>query len=287
MTGGRGAPYPGPDRDGCVPSTPGPNFIETTFPEREADMPDPGYRFLEWKTGWARSEDADMKIASPSGGTKAPGCSRGVWLGLLVVLACGGAAALMLFFIAGDWPDARGPIVAGAQSIKQDRVVPPVEGDAGLQDAGLEEAPAVPASNSVARQADAWDMRACMPQIARISDFLTQGQSYTALSQRVRPQAQEGSFSATIAARDRTGLDTISTLVSVPVGDRACRSAYQTVAAFGERCGAVQATYFATFAENVAFGDRVQAWHNGQGSYVYFLPFSGDGCVVVKTQMFD
>ena len=147
--------------------------------------------------------------------------------------------------------------------------------------------PASSIANSVVRQADAWNVRTCLPQVTRISDFLTSGHSYTALSQRILRDAGEGAFSATIAARDRSGLDSISTLVSVPVGGEDCHSAYQTVAAFPDQCDRVQSKYFSTFAERLAFGDRVQARHNGQGSYVYFLPLANAGCIIVKTQMFD
>ena len=147
--------------------------------------------------------------------------------------------------------------------------------------------PASSIANSVVRQADAWNVRTCLPQVTRISDFLTSGHSYTALSQRILRDAGEGAFSATIAARDRSGLDSISTLVSVPVGGEDCHSAYQTVAAFPDQCDHVQSKYFSTFAERLAFGDRVQARHNGQGSYVYFLPLANAGCIIVKTQMFD
>ena len=216
-----------------------------------------------------------------SGGRGGGAGSNGLWFGLLIVLVCGWAVAL-LFVTIGGWPDVRGLIVADAQTVKRDRV-----GQSGADDADAGEALAVQLSNSVAQQADAWEMRACLPQIARISDFLTAGQTYTALSQRIRKDAGEGSFSATIAARDQAGLDTISTLVSVPAGDQTCPSSYQTVAAFDERCDGVQVTHFSTFTEELAFGDRIQARHNGQGSYAYFLPFGRSGCVIVKTQMLD
>ena len=249
-------------------------------------MPGPGYRFLVWETQCVCSKNADMKTASPSdlpsGRRKPPRRSGGLRLGLLAVLAGGCAAVLTFFFFAGDWPDVRAFIAADAQSVRQDRgdLPTPPDGDAG-------QAVAMRALNSVAQQADAWGMKTCLPQIVRISDFLTAGQSYTALSQHIDRDVGEGSFSSTIIARDQTGFDTISTLVSVPVGDEACPSSYQTVAAFDGRCGSVRVTHFATFTEELAFGDRVQARHDGQGSYAYFLPFGSSGCVVVKTQMLN
>ena len=205
---------------------------------------------------------------------------RKVWLGLLIVLVCGWAAAL-LFVTVGGWPSVRSLIVADAQTVKQDRMRQPAGGSDPRQTATVQ------LSNSVAQQADAWDMKTCLPQITRISDFLTAGQSYTALSQRIRKDEGEGSFSATIAARDQAGLDTISTLVSVPAGNQTCPSSYQTVAAFEEGCDGVQITHFSTFTEDLAFGDRIQARHNGRGGYAYFLPLPNDGCVIVKTQMLE
>ena len=207
---------------------------------------------------------------------------RAVGLVAIVALTCAGAGGFLFVAISG-WPDVPGLAAADAQPVERERTnASPVR--TGSTDAAASTPNPV---NSIARQADAWNVKTCLPQIKRISDFLTSGHSYTALSQRIQRSAGEGAFAATIAARDQSGLDSISTLVSVPVNGDACHSAYQTVAAFPEGCERVQSAHFSTFAERLAFGDHVQAWHNGQGSYVYFLPLADAGCIIVKTQMFD
>lgn len=218
---------------------------------------------------------------------------RLIRLAAIVAVMSVGAGGLLFFAVSG-WPDVPGQAIADAESVKQERST---EQDRAREDQGSASSmpaagadttePALSFANSVVKQADAWNIRTCLSQVTRISDFLTSGHSYTALSQRILRDAGEGAFSATIVARDRSGLDSISTLVSVPVGGEDCHAAYQTVAAFPEQCEQVQSKYFSAFAERLAFGDRVQASHNGQGSYVYFLPFANTGCIIVKTQMFD
>ena len=209
---------------------------------------------------------------------------RYVWLAVLIVLVCVCAAGLLFVAVRG-WPDIPSLTAADAQSIRDD----PTGTESGsAPEVGVDKAVPVPdLINSVARQAAAWDIRTCLPQIARISDFLTTGQSYTALSQRGRRETDDASFSATIAARDQSGQDSISTFMSVPMAGRACQSAYQTVAAFDEPCEDVQSVRFSSFTEGIAFGDRVAARHNGQGSHVYFLPLGKAGCVIVKTQVLN
>ena len=146
---------------------------------------------------------------------------RLIRLAAIVAVMSVGAGGLLFFAVSG-WPDVPGQAIADAESVKQERST---EQDRAREDQGSASSmpaagadttePALSFANSVVKQADAWNIRTCLSQVTRISDFLTSGHSYTALSQRILRDAGEGAFSATIVARDRSGLDSISTLVSV------------------------------------------------------------------------
>jgi len=139
--------------------------------------------------------------------------------------------------------------------------------------------------NSVSRQAGEWGIRTCLDHVATLSDFLTVNRSYTALSQRGQSEPDGEAFSSTIAARDATGIDSLSTFISAPVGSGKCNSAYQTVAAFPGNCRAVREEHFPSFNEVIAFGDKVEAWKNQHDGYVFLLPVDGLACTAIKTQI--
>lgn len=209
---------------------------------------------------------------------------RRLWLTGLMALAGVAGTGFILAGLTG-WPDLPGVTAADAQNGSNsegktsDRVAQAHASD----DAGTEEHPEL--RNNISRQAREWGVKTCLGQVSTLSDFLTANQTYSALSRRGGPEADASAFSATIAARDRSGLDSISTFVSAPVSPGECQSTYQTVAGFPASCDEVRRKQFQAFTEELEFGDRVEARHNGRGSYVYFLPVTEAACVIVKTQL--
>lgn len=139
--------------------------------------------------------------------------------------------------------------------------------------------------NSVSKQAAEWGVRTCLGQIGQVSDFLTAGQSYSALSRKGPANAEESMFSATIAGSDKNGLASISSFVSGPVAGGKCNSAYQTVAAFPNSCEQVHKDRFESFGGKVEMGSTAESWTNGKGAYLHMLPLGDRGCVIVKTEM--
>jgi hypothetical protein len=139
--------------------------------------------------------------------------------------------------------------------------------------------------NSISKQADDWGVRTCLDQIGQVSDFLTTGQAYTALSRRGPTSSDGNAFSATIAGTDADGLASISSFVSAPVATEKCNSLYQTVAAFPGNCEQVRAARFQSFTNRVDMGAASQAWSNGNGAYLHMLSQGDRGCVIVKTEM--
>ncbi|CAM5318353.1 hypothetical protein ATER59S_00979 [Aquamicrobium terrae] len=139
--------------------------------------------------------------------------------------------------------------------------------------------------NTISRQAAEWGAGTCLAQIGRVSDFLTTGQSYAALSRKGAASADESMFSATIAGADKNGLASISSFVSAPVAGDRCNSAYQTVVAFTNSCAEVREGRFHRFTTKVELGNAAESWTDGKGAYLHMLPVGDRGCVVVKTEM--
>lgn len=204
--------------------------------------------------------------------------------GLVLVL---GMAVFGWTQLAG-WPDLSPVKFADAQTSEETETQPETTVPDGrmprLERLMVTEGEEATYNNSISRQAAEWGLETCMDQVALVSDFLTTNQNYTALSQRGTREPEREIFSATIAARDGAGLDSISSFIAAPLEGGRCQSSYQTVAAFPSPCGEVASTQFASFSEQLAFGDHVEARHNGRGSYVYFLPLGDTACVIVKSQ---
>jgi len=139
--------------------------------------------------------------------------------------------------------------------------------------------------NTISRQAAEWGAGTCLAQIGQVSDFLTTGQSYAALSRKGPASADESMFSATIAGADKNGLASVSSFVSAPVAGGKCNSTYQTVVAFPDSCAEVREARFQSFASKVELGKAAESWTDGKGAYLHMLTVGDRGCVVVKTEM--
>ena len=88
-----------------------------------------------------------------------------------------------------------------------------------------------------------------------------------------------------IASTDKSGLASISSLVSAPVAGGRCNSAYQTVVVFSDSCEQVHKARFQSFDGKVEMGDTTESWTNGKGAYLHMLPLGDRGCVIVKTEL--
>lgn len=172
----------------------------------------------------------------------------------------------------------------GYHALTSERLPPVLAANAQTGDSGAAGADGPELRNSVSRQAADWGVQSCLPQIARISDFLTTGVRYAALSLRGRNDADSQIFSAAIAAGGRTIPVSISTLSATPTAD-GCNSSYQTVASFALSCQETHAGYFANFSERMEFGDEVAVYRSNTNSFVYLLPVADVGCTAVKTEV--
>lgn len=184
---------------------------------------------------------------------------------LLPWLAGGVAAAACAagYFIA--WPS--GPLHGGGA------VAAPVRtADPALQ------------TNSVARQAAEWGVAGCMAEIATVSDFLTANQTYTAVSSAPRDKVGESMFAATIAAKDKNGLTSLSTLTAASAGG-GCNTSYQTFASFRTDCEAAHRAYFPGFSRQIAAGEMATTYAGDNSSLLFLMPTPGGGCAAVKTQV--
>ncbi len=196
------------------------------------------------------------------------------------------AAAALAAVAFGYYALAVGEGVAGAtQAIAQT----PITGTRGerlaANDRGKAPAGKQELHNTVSSQAAEWGVGTCLGQIGQVSDFLTAGQSYSALSRKGPANADESMFSATIAAADKNGLASISGFVSAPVSGGKCNSAYQTVVAFPDSCADVRQARFRSFGSRIEMGKTADSWTDGKGAYLHMLPVGDRGCVVVKTEM--
>jgi hypothetical protein len=212
------------------------------------------------------------------------GQSRRFLLGSALFVAAIGIMAVGYYDLAANQH------VAGVSPAEAEASEPALRGDRLAADqsvggTGAQEAAASKLKNSVSKQAAAWGARTCLGQIGKVSEFLTAGQTYSALSRKEPSGAKDGTFSATIVGTDRTGLANISNFVSVPAADGKCNSAYETVAAFPDACEKVHQATFASFGTRLEMGKAASSWTNGKGAYLYLLPLGGQGCVIVKTEM--
>lgn len=141
-------------------------------------------------------------------------------------------------------------------------------------------------SNKVSRQAYDWGIRTCIDPISRVSDFLTKGRDYAALSLRGNHDSDKQMFSAVVAAKDGASKsESLSTMTVAPVSDSGCNSVYQTVTYFDADCQSVQAKFFVDFSKSIPFSQRVKAFSTTDGgSLAYFLPVSPGSCIAVKMQ---
>lgn len=160
--------------------------------------------------------------------------------------------------------------------------------DAGGMKASAKATPQVTLSNKVARQAYDWGLRTCIGPVNRISDFLTKGKHYSALSLRGTRDPDKQMFSAAVAADDaasKSGSFSVMAVSPTPGGE--CDSIYQTVTYFEVSCESAKSAYFSDFSEPIAFGDKVKAFgtKNG-GAFAYFLSVPPSACVAVKMQAF-
>lgn len=142
-------------------------------------------------------------------------------------------------------------------------------------------------SNKVSRQAYDWGIRTCIDPISRVSDFLTKGRDYAALSLRGNQDSDKQMFSAVVAAKDGASKsESLSMMAVAPVSDSGCNSVYQTVTYFDADCQSVQSKFFVDFSKSIPFSQRVKAFSTKDGgSLAYFLPVSPGSCVAIKMQV--
>jgi hypothetical protein len=154
------------------------------------------------------------------------------------------------------------------------------------QDAVVKTTSQVTPSNKVSRQAYDWGVRTCIDPISRVSDFLTNGRTYSAMSLRGNKSADAQLFSAVVAAPDQASKsESLSLLAVAPVSGGGCNSIYQTVTSFDVDCQTAHGSYFTGFSKAISFNGKIKAFSTDSGeSFAYFLPISSKACVVMKMQ---
>lgn len=167
--------------------------------------------------------------------------------------------------------------VASAAETRVERV--------GTAQAAAPGASSVELRNTVSQTASEWGVSVCLGKIAAISNFLTSGVQYSALSLRgPGGDADREMFAAAISGRDQVGLRTLSTMSAAPVVG-GCSGSYQTVAAFPLGCEEARSRYFSSFTEKLEFGEFVSVYRNAGDAFVYLIELEGRSCTAIKAEM--
>lgn len=144
----------------------------------------------------------------------------------------------------------------------------------------------VPEDNRIAKQAQDWGISTCLPRIATLSQFLTQGADTNWLLTRGSNDANRSLFTATIVAHEpASGLRGISSLYAAPV-EGGCNTAYESTIYIPQSCAEAHARLFPAFTTRIDVGEIAEGYATADGSGRVFLLAANDGgCVAVKSEI--
>jgi hypothetical protein len=145
----------------------------------------------------------------------------------------------------------------------------------------------VPADNPIGLQAQRWGVAACLPEIARLSDFLAANTEASWRLVRGTTDPDKEMFAGTIVARDKTtGLRGVSTLFATPATSGRCNSGYDLTIFFPESCEQARIRRQPGFDTRANLGPVAEVFLNesGRGSVAY-MPAGPDGCILVRTEV--